>query len=78
MAALLVCFSLEAEDDEQIRQISFWLDFLNSSLSPPPLVTGKIPKWIIILVGVRADQQCDFSLTEDSASIIEVWKTKWS
>jgi hypothetical protein len=77
MASMLVCFNLSTSAGEQIRQISFWLDFLNSSLSPPPLCSTSVPKWNIILVGVRADEQQDFSLTQNP-HIITSWKKKWS
>jgi hypothetical protein len=76
MASMLVCFSLGASSKEQIRQISFWLDFLNSSLPLPSLSCTSVPKWNIILVGVRADEQQDFSLTQNP-HIITSWKKRW-
>lgn len=77
MTSMLVCFNLGLPVDLQTQQISFWLDFLNSSLPLPPLPNpGKVPKWSIILVGVRADEQQDFSLTSNS-NLITAWKKRW-
>ena len=74
MIAIIVCFNLAVSLEDQIKQITYWLDFLNSSLAPPPLSTS--PKWVIILVGVRADEQTDFSLTQTS-DMIATWQKKW-
>lgn len=75
MTVIIVCFSLGVPVADQLEQIVYWLDFLNSSLSLPPL--SSTPKWTIILVGVRADEQQDFSIFENP-SRIENWKTRWS
>jgi hypothetical protein len=77
MTTILLCFNLGSPLSEQTRQLSFWLDFLNSSLSlpalPPP---GTIPKWSITLVGVRADEQTEFDLTNNPRAI-SVWKKRY-
>jgi hypothetical protein len=75
MIVIIVCFSLGVPVADQLKQIKYWLDFLNSSLSLPPLSSS--PKWIIILVGVRADEQRDSSITQNP-NIIENWKARWS
>ena len=61
-----------------MRQITYWLDYLNSIFSIPPLPStpGFIPKWNVILVGVRADEQQDFSLTQDPL-LTESWKSRF-
>jgi hypothetical protein len=74
MASMLVCFNLGLPAPEQSKQITYWLDYLNSSLDLSPL--NSTPKWNIILVGVRADEQQDFSLTQNS-HLITTWKKKW-
>jgi hypothetical protein len=78
MTSMLVCFNLELPVEDQIQQISFWLNFLNSSLPLPPLpaTPGAIPKWNVILVGVRQDEQHDFSLTKNP-NLISQWKKRW-
>jgi hypothetical protein len=75
MTSVLICFNLGQSLDEQILQITYWLNYLNSSLILSPL--SSIPKWNVILVGVRADEQQDFSLTQDPL-LISAWKKKWS
>ena len=76
MAIMLACFNLGAPAQEQARQISFWLDYFNSSLALPPLATGTVLKWEIILIGVRSDEQKDFSITQNP-NILAAWKKKW-
>jgi hypothetical protein len=79
MTSMLVCFNLGVPVEDQTQQISFWLDFLNSSLPLPPLpaTPDAIPKWNIILVGVHQDKQQDFSLTQNP-NLISQWKKRWS
>lgn len=55
MVLYLVCFDLSGSLDDQITQISYWLDFLNSSLPLPPPPSSPLSNWGIILVGLRAD-----------------------
>ena len=73
----IVCFNLGEPVLEQTRQISFWLDFFTSSLSIPLLKAGSIPKWIIILVGLRSDEQTEFSLTQNPQRMITSWQKKY-
>ena len=75
MIVIILCFSLAGSFDYQSNQITFWLDFLNSSLSLPSLSSN--PKWTILLVGVRQDEQQDQSLTQNPKVILS-WKKKWS
>jgi hypothetical protein len=75
MIVIIVCFSLAVPVDDQCKQIAYWLNFLNSSLSLPPL--SSTPKWSIILAGVREDEQQDLSIIQNPITI-QSWKTKWS
>jgi GTPase SAR1 family protein len=76
MAVKFVCFNLGAPVTEQTRQIAFWLDYFNSSYILPPIYPQSIPKWIIILVGVRADEQTDFFLTQNPLMVTS-WQMKY-
>ena len=66
----LVCFDLSADLKEQQAQISYWLDYMNSLLSPPSTPSSSFSsssntssssndtpskKWRVILVGLRYD-----------------------
>eukprot|EP00026_Physarum_polycephalum_P001439 Phypoly_transcript_01440.p1 GENE.Phypoly_transcript_01440~~Phypoly_transcript_01440.p1 ORF type:complete len:1130 (-),score=207.03 Phypoly_transcript_01440:9-3374(-) len=79
MASILVCFNLGLSLDEQSQQITYWLDFLHSSLALPHLADSSksLPKWNIIIVGVRSDEQQDFSLTQN-AHVIKMWQKKYA
>lgn len=57
MVAYLVCFDLGAKVQEQIDQVSYWLNFLESSLPLPPSSSPpqRDGKWVIFLVGLRSD-----------------------
>jgi len=46
--------------EEQIAQMEYWLDFLNSSLPLPPGESkySANSKWVIIPVGLKADKVC--------------------
>ena len=74
MTAMLICFNLGTPLEVQMLQITFWLNYLSSSLTLPPLSCA--PKWSVILVGVRADEQQDFSLTQHT-HLVSTWKQKW-
>jgi hypothetical protein len=59
MVAYVLCFDLSQQIDTQRAQVQYWLDFLNSALSLPP-VSSKYSgnsNWVIILVGVKSDLQ---------------------
>jgi len=59
MVVYVLCFDLSQPIDAQRAQVQYWLDFLNSALSLPP-VTSKYSgnsNWVIMLIGVKSDLQ---------------------
>jgi hypothetical protein len=73
MVAYLICFSLESTPEQQLEQIKFWLQFLNSSL---PLQQGASQainsRFTVMLVGLRADAKHPRS--ELTAQNITIWQ----
>lgn len=74
----LVCFDSQATTEEQVEQITRWLDFINSI--PPP--SSSIPqnnKRMVFLVGLRAE---DIPPPGDEPSLqqshFESWKNNYS
>jgi hypothetical protein len=57
MVGYLLCYDLSASLEEQMAQLEYWLDFLNSALPLPPtnLQYNSNSKWVILLVGVKSD-----------------------
>lgn len=57
MVLYTICFDLNAEPIEQLKQVEYWLSYLNSILcnAKPIPPTHATAKWRIILVGTRAD-----------------------
>lgn len=70
MILYLVCFDLARPLEEQIQQISYWLDFLHSSLPLPPPPVLPNSNWGILLVGLRADMQDPYSSKIQLADIL--------
>src|SRR3984957_9951386 len=73
MVVYVVCFDLAAPLETQRQQVTYWLDFLNSSL--PTVLSTSIPKWKVMIVGTRKDRCEDSFLSSD---IIPSWKSKWT
>lgn len=76
----LVCFDLGANQQEQLKQVSYWLDYLQSLLCPE-LISETIrkeflSKWRVILVGLRLDLLK--SSSEIITASIQQWKHLWS
>lgn len=61
--------------DGRVGQISYWLDFLNSSLPLPPSPIPPDSKWCIILVGLRSDMQG--AKQQFQQRHLLVWKGRW-
>lgn len=78
LVAYLVCFDLGATMEEQSNQVSYWLNFLNSSL-PLPSGTGVQcnGKWAVFLVGLRSDLQEKTELMFQT-NHLQTWKMSWS
>lgn len=77
MVTYLVCFDLAASLQEQMDQVRYWMDFLNSSLPIPARSTSEADeKWTIILVGLRSDL-----LAKGSSMLqqkhLNAWRRKW-
>jgi hypothetical protein len=57
MVAYLLCFDVSTPIDDQIAQIDYWLDFLNSAL-PLSQIDSKYntnSKWVVLPVGLKTD-----------------------
>lgn len=76
MVTYLLCFDLSKPQDEQVAQVSYWLDFLHSALPLPPAGHIEDSKWSIIIVGLRSDLQRSQSAILQP-NIINVWKQRW-
>lgn len=73
MALYIVCYDLAQPQSVQLEQISYWLNFLISSLPLPPSPESN---WCIILVGLRADLQP--STQHFTLKHLVSWKKQWS
>jgi hypothetical protein len=76
MVTYFICFDRSKSIKEQSAQVSFWLDFLNSSLPLPPPPSPPSSKWSIMIVGLKSDleQPSSPSLKQQHLSS---WKLKW-
>lgn len=62
----MVCFDLSASLNEQRRQISTWLQYLNSLLSINNNTSATSPSCSIMLVGTKADKKGDKKVTNST------------
>lgn len=76
MILYLVCFDLSQPLQEQIDQITYWLDFLHSALPLPPSRAPPRSDWGILLVGLRADKQHPLS-SQIQFEHIKRWQGMW-
>lgn len=74
MVVYLVCMDLSKSTDEQHQQLSYWLEFLNSSLSPYLGQNSSLSKWKILIVGLRADKS---SVAPGHTMPCESWQREW-
>lgn len=76
-----VCFNLGDPLNQQLQQISYWLDFLNSSLPLPHHQSNSsnlMPSAKIILIGLQSDKQKDFHITANPQQTLAAWQTRWN
>ena len=76
MVTYFVCFDSSKSIQDQLKHISFWLDFLNSSLPLPPPPSPPGSKWSIIIVGLKSDLQQPSS-SQLTSQHLSSWKLKW-
>lgn len=75
MVVYVLCFDMKESRQNQLDQIVYWLNYLNSTLSLPSHSTHAAdPKWCIMLVGLRSDLQRD---TPIPAKHIAGWQQKY-
>lgn len=74
MIVYLVCFDLSRPWREQLDQLVYWLNFLNSSFSLSPL--GARPSWRIFIVGLKSDVR-DPSAPVMQPHHVEAWNTQY-
>lgn len=67
MVVYLLCFDLSKSTEEQITEVLYWLEYLNSSL---PLL-GGVPKFTILVVGLKSDLQTTNCLQPEH---IQAWQ----
>lgn len=70
MVVYMLCFDLKQSRQEQLEQIAYWLDYLNSTLTFQSQSAHGSSKWCILLVGLRSDLQ-------DSSSIQSKHLASW-
>lgn len=79
MTVVLLCYDLAKPVSDQIKQILYWLGFLNSALPLPSPSATPSTNWLVVLVGLRADLQNP--LDDPNAKIqpqyILTWQRKW-
>lgn len=76
MVTYVVCYDLGVSIQEQMDQVRYWLDFLNSSLSLPSRSASNDDKWTIILVGLRSDMR-NKGAPMLQQQHLNAWKKKW-
>ncbi len=74
----LVCFDLGVDLKEQLNQLTYWLDYLNSILSSPEAINDpeSKKKWSVMIVGLGSDNLKP-SPVNLSSSNIPVWQATW-
>lgn len=80
MTVFFVCFNLAEPLNIQRSRISYWLDFLNSSLPLPhnqSTASNLLPTCKIVLIGTKSDLQKEFALTS-TPQLIGSMISQWS
>jgi hypothetical protein len=70
MVVYIVCYDLSASPEHQTAQLSYWLNFLHSSLSGP---TENRSKWQVMIVGTKSDMRQPERLIDPIPS----WQEQW-
>lgn len=74
---ILVCFDLGLDTPGRLQQITYWLDYLHSLLSPANPSADFLDKWRIVLVGLRSDLGPPVPKTGLFVESIPTWKQTW-
>jgi hypothetical protein len=73
MVVYILCYNYSAPEDVQQDQISYWLDFLQSTL---PSSSQPTSKWQVLIVGTKSDQ-CNTKPGNIQLPISPAWKVLW-
>ena len=72
MVVYVVCYDLSADPQDQHEQLSYWLDFLQSTLGPSAAESHS--KWRVVIVGTKLDKS---NQSNSSINLIPSWKAQW-
>jgi hypothetical protein len=75
MVVYILCYDYSASHDIQYEQLSYWLDFLQSTL--PTSSHEAKSKWQVMVVGTKSDMCTSKQSGISSLSIPPAWKAKW-
>jgi hypothetical protein len=70
MVVYIVCYDLSASPELQNEQLSYWLNFLHSTLSGSPESKSK---WRVMVVGTKHDMYQQKQLVD----LIPTWQEQW-
>jgi hypothetical protein len=73
MVVYILCYDYSAPEDVQQDQISYWLDFLQSTL---PSSSQFKSKWQVLIVGTKSDQ-CNTNQGQLQLPISPSWEVLW-
>eukprot|EP00026_Physarum_polycephalum_P003518 Phypoly_transcript_03531.p1 GENE.Phypoly_transcript_03531~~Phypoly_transcript_03531.p1 ORF type:complete len:802 (+),score=106.01 Phypoly_transcript_03531:131-2407(+) len=78
MVVYVLCYDFSASEKTQNEQISYWLDFLQSTLPTTQFSHPTSPSnWQVIVVGTKIDQ-CKIKPQQHTLPIRESWKRLWT
>ncbi len=76
MVVYFVCFDLHAEQQDQLNQIFYWLEFLNSSVSTPAQThRAQTRNLRVMVIGLKEDIQNTSSIERRS---LPGWQSRWA
>eukprot|EP00026_Physarum_polycephalum_P002549 Phypoly_transcript_02556.p1 GENE.Phypoly_transcript_02556~~Phypoly_transcript_02556.p1 ORF type:complete len:750 (+),score=131.28 Phypoly_transcript_02556:408-2657(+) len=77
MVVYILCYDYSAPQQIQQEQISYWLDFLQSTLPTTPITSKSSPKWQVMVVGTKSDK-CNAEARQSSSLPISTsWESLW-